>query len=284
MCQYLNPGCKITAINGESVKGLSYHEMITKLERAKTSMVLSIEEPTGFLLEESSLSSRNTWPLETEHECLIKSPREGQIHYTSSSIADKNLQRTDLTCKHKQQSPSDVACDAKPMSLSASGSMPPASDYNTGFNDGASSSPGCRSIHQEPGTPLLVPLEPHDHETPTEQHIRASQDCLPNTTPDKRKQTIDHIPGKIYHCLCTNLDILSRAFDDYRLLGEKLQFPPQEIYNLSSSKQPTCELLNTWLKRKGNEATVEVLLGVFHEMGRQDLWQLLQNWVKNCAN
>jgi len=259
--------------------------MITKLERAKTSMVLSIEEPTGFLLEESSLSSRNTWPLETEHECLIKSPREGQIRYTSSSKADNNLQRTDLTCKHKQQSPSDVACDAKPMSLSASGSMPPASDYNTGFNDGASSSPGCRSVHQEPaGTPLLVPSVPHDHETPTEQHKPDSQDCLPNTTPDKRKLTIDHIPRKIFHLLCTKLDTLSCLYNDYRLLADELKFPPQEISILSSSKEPTCELLNTWLKRKGSEATVKVLLGAFQEMKRQDLWQLLQNWVEDCSN
>ena len=283
MCQYLNPGCKITAINGESVKGLSYHEMITKLERAKTSVVLSIEEPTGFLLEGSSPPSRNTWPSETEHGCLHKSHSDRQIRYAYSSEADNNLQRTDLTCKQKQQSTSDVVCDAKPMFLSESGSMPPASDYNTGFIDGASSSPGCRSV-QKPGSPNLVPSVPHDHETATDQDMPVSQDCLPNTTPDKLKLTIDHIPRKIFHLLCTKLDTLSCLYNDYRLLADELKFPPQEISILSSSKEPTCELLNTWLKRKGSKATVEVLLGAFQEMKRQDLWQLLQNWIEDCSN
>ena len=257
MNEYLNPGCKLTAINGESVKGLGYHEMITRLERAKTSVVLSIEEPTGFLLEGSCLPSRNTWPLVTEHECVYKSLGEGQIHYPYNS---------------------------KPcMPLSVSGSMPPASDYNTEFNNEASISPCCRSIHQEPCSPLLVPSVPHDRETPTDQDTPASQACLPNTTLDKRKLTIDHIPRKIFHLLCTKLDTLSCLYDDYRLLADELKFPPQEISILMSGKEPTCELLNTWFKRKGDEATVEVLLGVFQKMERQDLLQLLQSWVENCA-
>ena len=285
MNEYLNPGCKITAINGESVKGLGYHEMITRLERAKTSVVLSIEEPTGFLLEGSSLPSRNTWPLATAHECLYKSLREGQIRYPYSSKADTNLQGTDSPYKHKQHSTSNVVCDAKPcMCLSISGSTPPASDYNTEFSNGPSISPCCRSINQEPCSPLLVPSVPHDRETPTDQDTPASQACLPNTTLDKRKLTIDHIPRKIFHLLCTKLDTLSCFYDDYRLLADELKFPPQEISILMSGKEPTCELLNTWFKRKGDEATVEVLLGVFQKMKRQDLLQLLQSWVENCAN
>ena len=127
-----------------------------------------------------------------------------------------------------------------------------------------------------------MPSEPH--ETPTDQDRPVSQGCLANTMPDKRKQTIEHIPGKIYHSLCTSLDIITTFYDDYRFLAEKLGFPRQEISNLSSSKQPTHELLNTWVKRKGDEATVEVLLDVLLEMERHDLWQLLQNWVKNSAN
>ena len=283
MCPYLNPGCKITAINGQAVKGLSFHEVKTKLERAKTSVVLSIEEPTRLLSEGNSLPSSNsssTWPVETKHGCLHKSLSEGQICYANSFQAYK-LPSIDLTCQQKEKATSNVVYDAKPTPLSVCGSFPTASDYNTGFINGASSSPGYRSVQQEPGTPLLVPSEPH--ETPTDQDIPVCQSCLPNTIPDKQKQTIGHIPGKIYHSLCTGLDIMTTFYDDYRLLGEKLGFPRQEISNLSRSKQPTNELLTTWVKRKGDRATVEVLLDVLFEMKRHDLWQLLQSWAENCT-
>ena len=283
MCQYLNPGCKITAINGESVKGLSHHEMITKLERAKTSVVLSIEEPTGFLFEGSSPPSRNTWPEETEHGFLYKSLSDRQIRYASaySSVADNNLQRTDLTCQQNQQSTSDVVCDAKPMSLSVFGSMPPASDYNTGFINGASSSPGCRSVHQEPGTPHLVP--PEQQKTPTDQDMPVCQGCKSITLRDKGKQTIEHIPGDIYHSMCLKLDSTSPFGHDYRDLGEKLGFSRAEISKLSNRDQPTDDLLKGWNARKGDRATVEVLLGVLHEIDRHDCWQSLQRWVEICS-
>lgn len=257
--------------------------MKTKLERAKTSVVLSIQEPICLLLEGSSLpSSHSTWPLETENGYLHKSLSEEQIRYAYSFQADDNLQRTDLTCQQKQAT-SNVVCDAKPTPLSVCESLPPASDYNTGFIHGASSSSGCSSIHQEPGTPLLVPSEPR--ETPTDQDMPVCQSSSTTlTTPDKRKQTIKHIPGKIYNSMCSELDIKSCFYNDYRCLGEKLKFLPQEISKLSSSNEPTNDLLRAWITRKGDGATVGELLDALLEMERHDLWQLLQSWAENSTN
>ena len=282
MSPYLNPGCKITAINGQTVRGLSFHEVKIKLERAKTSVVLSIEEPTHLLYEGDSLpgssNSSSTWPLESANGCLHKSLSEGQIHYANSSQAYKSS--IDLSGQQKEHATSNIVYDSKPKPPSVCGFSPTASNCNAGFINGASSSPDCRTVYQEPGTSLLVPSWPH--ETPTDQDIPVCKSCLPNTIPDSQEQTIEHIPGKIYHKLCTSLDTITCFYDDYRLLGEKLGFPRQEISNLSSSKQPTHELLSTWVKRKGNGATVEVLLDVLLKMGRHDLWQLLQSRAGNC--
>ncbi|XP_020625597.1 uncharacterized protein LOC110062991 [Orbicella faveolata] len=283
--QYLNPGCKITAINGQAVKGLSFHEVKTKLERAKTSVVLSIEEPTRFLYEGNSLPSSNsssTWPVETQHGFLHKSLSEGQIHYANSFQAYK-LPSIDLTGQQKEQATSNVVYHAKSKPLFVCGSLPTISDYNKGLINEEINDLECSGIHQEPGTPLFVSLQPHDHETPTDQDMPVCQNCLPSTISDKREQTIEHIPGKTYHSLCTKLDMITCFYDDYRLLGEKLGFPRQEISNLNRSNQPTHDLLSAWIKRKGDGATIQVLLDVLLEMGRHDLWQLLQSWAENST-
>ena len=280
MSRYLNPGCKITAINGQAVKSLCFHEVKTKLERAKTAVVLSIEEPTRFLYEGNSLPSSNsssTWPVETEHGILHKSLSEGQIHYANSFQAYK-LPSIDLTGQQKEQATNNVVNDAKPCKpLSVCGSLYTTSDYNIGSINEGINDLGCSGTHQELGTPSET------RENPTDQDIPVCQCCKPNTIPDKQEQTIEHIPGKIYHSLCTKLDTLTCFYDDYRFLGEKLGFPRQDISNLSVSNQPTHDLLNAWIKRKGDGATIKVLLDVLFEMGRHDLWQLLQSWAVNCT-
>lgn len=65
-CPYLSPGCKITAVNRQSVKGLSFEEMKTMLQKAQITVVLSIEEPLGLLQGKNSPSPREryTWPVE----------------------------------------------------------------------------------------------------------------------------------------------------------------------------------------------------------------------------
>ena len=284
MCPYLDPGCKITAINGQAVRGLSFHEVKTKLERAKMSVVLSIEEPTHLLSGEKSLPSRNsssTWPVETKHGCLHKSLSEGQIRYANSFQAYK-WSSIDLTCQQKEQATSNVLYDAKPTPLSVCGSLSTTSDYNAGSIKEEINNLGCSSMHQEPGTPQPAPSKPHD-QTPTDQDMPVCQNCLPKAIPDKQEQTIEHIPGKIYHSLCTRMDIITHFYDDYRFLGEKLGFSRQEISNLSNSNQPTHELLSKWVKRRGDRATVKVLLDVLLEMDRNDLCQLLQSWTGNCT-
>ena len=245
-------------------------------------MVLSIEEPTHFLFEENSLPSSNsstTLPVETKQGFLRKSLSEGQIRYANSFQAYKSSS-IDLTGQQKEQATSNVVYDAKPKPLCVCRSPSTTSDYNTGLIiNQMCNNVGWSGTYQEPGTPLLVPSEPH--ETPTDLDMPVCESCLPIS--DKQEQTIEHIPGKIYHSLCTKLDIITYFYDDYRFLGEKLGFSRQEISNLSRSSQPTHDLLNAWIKRKGDGATVKVLLDVLLEMGRHDLWQLLQSWAENST-
>lgn len=84
--------------------------------------------------------------------------------------------------------------------------------------------------------------------------------------------------------MCSELDIKSCFYNDYRCLGEKLKFLPQEISKLSSSNEPTNDLLRAWITRKGDGATVGELLDALLEMERHDLWQLLQSWAENSTN
>ena len=354
MCPYLNPGCKITAINGQAVKGLTFQEVKTKLQRAKTSVVLSIEEPLS-LLHEENVSNRDscyTWPVEAENGYLRKSLSEAQIRFVNSFQADE-LQTIDLTRQQQEQGTSPNDNDAKPISVSVHGpassppyqdmgcitgneassnpvssskeesstplpehpelheiptatcqqeeqgtspnvndaKRPPMSVYtwppiassppvqDKGTMDGASRNPGCRGI-QESGPSHLLPPEPC--EQPTDQDMPLCQNCLSITICDKREQTIDHLPGKIYYWICLKLDIKTPFFNDYRILGEELGFVRSEISLLGNSDQPTNHLLNQWVARKGKGATIGVLMDAFDETKRHDLLDLLKTWTENC--
>lgn len=395
MCSYLNPGCKITAINGQPVKGLSFHEVVTKLQKAKASVVLSVEEPISFLNEENHLHNRDsccTWPVEAENGCLRKSPSEAQIRYANSFLADE-LQSIDLTCQCEQeqgrspdvsdtkpyrpsppvgdigymngessysgygieeQSTSPSANDAKhtlksvyagslpsllyqdrgymnrptsnlryhgiqetdsPTSVKFpgphrapstcmcqqhvqgtgpkvndakhtlksvyAGSMPSLHNYqDMGYMNGAGSNLSCHRM-QESDSPLLPPKP---HETPANQDMPCCQNCFSTTIPNKREQTIDHLPGRIYYWICLKLDCVTPFFKhDYRIFGEKLGFVRPEISLLRNSDQPTDHLLNAWVARKGKGATVGVLMAVFDETERHDLLELLKTWTENCT-
>lgn len=352
MCPYLNPGCKITAINGQAVKGLTFQQVKTRLQRAKTSVVLAIEEPLS-LLHEENVSNRDscyTWPVEAENGYLRKSLSEAQIRYVNSFQADE-LQTIDLTRQHQEQgrSPNDNDTKPKPVSVHGPSSSPsyqdmgcineassnpgsgskeesstplpihpelheiptatcqqeeqgtspnandakraPMSVYtwppivpsppvqDKGSMDGASRNPGCHGI-QESGPSQLLPLK--SHEQPTDQDMPLCQNCLSITTCDKREQTIEHIPGKIYHWICLKLDVITPFFNDYRILGEKLGFVRPDIALLCNSNQPTNHLLNEWVARKGKGATVGVLMDVFDKTERHDLLDLLKTWTENC--
>lgn len=396
MCPYLSPGCKITAINGHAVKGLSFHEVVTKLQKAKASVVLSVEEPVSFLNEENHLHDNRdsccTWPVEAENGCLCKSASEAQICYANSFLADE-LQSIDLTCHCQQeQGRSPDVSNTKPYWPS-----PPVRDI--GYMNGESSNPGCYGIEeqstrpsvndakhtlrseyagslpsllyqdvgymnransnvsyhgiQETGIPPSVKspgphrapstctcqqrkqgtnpkvndakhslksvyagsmpslryqdmvfmnrtgsnlsyhpmqelgsplLPPKPHETPADQDMPRCQNCLSTNIPDKREQTIDHLPGQIYYWICLKLDCVTPFFNqDYRILGEKLGFVRAEISLLSNSPQPTNHLLNAWVARKGKGATVGVLMAVFDETERHDVLELLKTWTENCT-
>ncbi|XP_078342392.1 uncharacterized protein LOC144628202 [Oculina patagonica] len=284
MCSYLNPGCKITAINGQAVKGLTFNEVKTKLQRAKTSVKLSIEEPQDLLHEENfhNRDSNCTWPAEVENGYLRKSLSEAQIRYVNSFQADE-LPTIDLTCQQKEKGTSPSGNGAKPIPVPALGPLPspPDQDMNRGFVNGASSSPDCFGI-QESGTPLPTPPDPRG--TQTDQDIPLCQNCLSISLPDKREQTIEHLPGEIYYFICLKLDIVTPFFHhDYRILGEKLGFFRPEISLLRNSDQPTDHLLNEWVARKGRGATVGVLMDVFDKTERHDLLDLLKTWTENCT-
>lgn len=154
MCSYLNPGCKITAINGQAVKGLTFHDVKTRLQRAKTSVVLSIEEPLSLLHGENfhNRDSSCTWPVEAENGYLRKSLSEAQIRYVNSFQADV-LQTIDLTCRQEEQGTSPDDNGAKPIPVPALGSLPSPPNQDMGYMNGASNNPGSGGI----ATPCETP-------------------------------------------------------------------------------------------------------------------------------
>ncbi|XP_020625622.1 uncharacterized protein LOC110063010 [Orbicella faveolata] len=96
MSPYLNPGCKIIAINGQGLNGLSFEKVKAMLQRAPASVMLTIQEPTCLLHEKRFLPSggRYTWPVEVERAPLCKSISEGQFplaneHYICSMCSHK---------------------------------------------------------------------------------------------------------------------------------------------------------------------------------------------------
>ncbi|KAJ7353965.1 hypothetical protein OS493_030808 [Desmophyllum pertusum] len=119
MSSYISPGCKITAINGHPVKGLSFNNVKRMLLKAKT---LSDVINTGtymFVAEENDLPSgeRRTWPVQAETGCLHTSLSEGQILYSNSFLADGPQLSIDLTGEQKQKAQARISMMLRPAHL-----------------------------------------------------------------------------------------------------------------------------------------------------------------------
>lgn len=279
MSSYISPGCKITAINGHPVKGLSFNNVKRMLLKAKPSVMLSIQEPTCLLQEENDLPSgeRRTWPVQAETGCLHTSLSEGQILYSNSFLADGPQLSIDLTGEQKEEGASKNFHDVEastPLPVNeklGNSPLPSLSGHDTGGSIGTRRD----DIQESACTP---PSEPRD--TPTDADLPVCQNCLTITIPDKREQAIEHIPGKIYYDICSKLDGKTPFFTDYRILGEELGFDRGEIDRLNN--QPTECLLREWSARNGKSATVGVFMDILDEMKRHDSLQLLQSWTENC--
>ena len=270
-CPYLSPGCKITAVNRQPVKGLSFEEMKTMLQKAQITVVLSIEEPLGLLQEQNwpSPRERYTWPVEEEKGILTISQSEAQISFSNSSLAD-GVQSVDL-CKEVQGASStlnDAKFNASPdqeRPVNCSTQQMP-SDSQNGYNEVNS-----------------LPLAPTVEVPSKAQDISICCKCVKISKTDKQEQIIHNIPGKIYFTMCQSLDKESPSFNDYHIFGEHLGFTRGEINLLNN--QPTDSLLRVWSEREGKNATVERIMNILDDMQRHDILQILQNWVesKSCS-
>lgn len=270
-CPYLSPGCKITAVNRQPVKGLSFEEMKTMLQKAQITVVLSIEEPLGLLQEKNSPSpkERYTWPVEEEKGILTTSQSEAHISFSNSSLAD-GVQSVDL-CEEVQGASStlnDAKFNASPdqeRPVNCSTQQMP-SDSQNGYNEVNS-----------------LPLAPTVEVPSKAQDISICCKCMKISKTDKQEQIVHNIPGKIYFTMCQSLDKESPFFNDYRIFGEHLGFSRGEINLLNN--QPTDSLLRVWSEREGTNATVERIINILDDMQRHDILQILQNWVesKSCS-
>ena len=253
------------------------------LQRPQTSVVLSIEEATSLLQEENSFSSgeRHTWPVEADNGCLSTSQSEAQIPLKNSFKAD-GLQSVNM-CQKVEDASNTVSNANEFKTLHhhvrpANYDLPLPSDHHRGYNKAGI---GPRSTDFRESEPLVFVSSTERRDKPTDQDLSICQTCLTMSFPDKRKQTIQHIPWRIYNQICLRMDKETSPFvNNYHVLGEKLGFVRWETSFLGS--QPTDSILSEWSEIHGKEATVATLMKILSEMERNDTLQLLQSWAENC--
>lgn len=74
-------------------------------------------------------------------------------------------------------------------------------------------------------------------------------------------------------CLALNLPQISGS--DYRMFADKVGISKPELTAISHKGDPMEEVLTWWAPK--NEATVDKMKGILLEMGREDVWGMLEN-------
>ena len=92
---------------------------------------------------------------------------------------------------------------------------------------------------------------------------------------------VTEIPLEVYKNVCVELNPKREVrFDDFRMLAEKVGLTKGETAFIADYYlNPTDEILKTWSAK--NEATIGNLMKLLKEpsFGRQDVVQILQDWV-----
>ena len=96
------------------------------------------------------------------------------------------------------------------------------------------------------------------------------------------------IPYAIYSEVCLKLNIKDQlSYKDFRMLGEKLGYERNVIDSLEQGEtNPTDELLQKWCNsNRHDQATVKRLIELLEEddLGRMDVVEILENWVKEAS-